>query len=322
MTLTRKNKALVFAALAAVMIIMTTFSINAAQVSRQVFTFSQNPELKLTRYVDSTATAKDTPLPCIIFAFGGGFTHGERDDVRYEPYFNFMARQGYVVCSIDYRTTMAGFKPGTGQSALLDYGKALANAIQTATTDFLTATGYVIANAANWNIDPTKVVASGSSAGAITALQAEYTLVNSRPAGFPANFNYAALVTFAGAVFTQGTPQNLNHFCPALLFHADADMQVPYSSLVLGPVGLYGSKYLATQFKDAGLSGAFWTELGTGHEMALTPMTQNLFTIAGFLHRVLDTDRKAYDWTTVTVPGRPADYKTDFTIMDYIRGNM
>lgn len=296
-----------------------------AAVERTTFTYSESPLLRLTRYTSSLTKARSSLSPCIIFAFGGGFTHGERDDARYLPFFEFMAERGYVVCTIDYRTTLPEFK-STGDDddddeQLASFGYALAGAIRTATTDFLTATGYVLANASKWGVDPTKIIASGSSVGAITALQAEYTVVTRRPPLIPATFNYAAAVTFAGAIFVQGTPTGLDRFCPAMLFHGDADTQVPYDALVLGSVGLYGSKYLATRFKEAGRPGAFWTELGAGHEMALTPMTDNLYDIAGFLDRSLTRPGNAYDWTTVTVPGRTG-YKTDFTLMDYIKGNM
>lgn len=293
---------------------MATITSQAA-VEKKVFTYSTSPRLELSRYADTADTA--SLRPCIIFAFGGGFTHGNRDDARYQAFFDFMARRGYVVCSIDYRTTLGQFSP-TGSDALQAYGAALAQAIGNATADFLTATTFVRDHAADWRIDPSKLIASGSSAGAITALQAEYMLINNTGGCTP---GFAAAVTFAGAIFVQGQPQGLDRFCPAMMFHGDADRQVPYSELVLGPVGLYGSRHLADAFKTAGLPGAFWTEMGAGHEMALEPMTSNLYDIAGFLDRVLNSDSKAYNWTTSTIPGR-TDYQTKFTIMDYIRGNM
>ncbi len=43
------------------------------------------------------------PQPALIFAFGGGFKVGERMSLPYVPYFEFFARQGYSVYSIDYR---------------------------------------------------------------------------------------------------------------------------------------------------------------------------------------------------------------------------
>lgn len=318
-------------------------SLFAADVEKTTFTYSKNPDLKLDKY--EVATSDATPRPVIIFAFGGGFTGGERDAQSYVPYFNFMARNGYVVCSIDYRTSLAGYKPNPAlpaDQAMQAFGAAIVGAITDATTDYLTATAYILSKAEEWNIDPGKIVATGSSAGAITALQAEYVLANVRngkspfdpriataiKAAFPETFNYAALVSFAGAILSMGEPENLDHFCPTMMFHGDADNRVPYNSLVLGPIGLYGSHYLAEKIKAAGGSGAFWTQLGAGHSMADVPMIQNLYDIAGFLFHFLrtqridsDTPQPEFIWTTVTIPGLPP-YNTDFTIADFIKSNM
>lgn len=289
-------------------------------VNGQTFTFDPVHNLSLTRYTSDAADARQSPSPCIIFAFGGGFTHGQRDDARYMDYFRFMAEHGYVVCTIDYRTTLADFSPSSPDDAEEEFGEALVEAITTATTDFLTATGYVLANASQWAVDPSRIIASGSSAGAITALEAEYTLLHNRPTALPPTFNYAAAVTFAGALLSQGQPRGLDRFCPAMLFQGDADRQVPYNVLTVGPLGFYGSKWLAGKLKDAGCAGAFYTRLGAGHEMALTPMTSNLYDIAGFLDRILSGAPKQYDWTVVTLPDTPA-YRTDFSILDYIQAN-
>lgn len=305
-------------ALAALLVVGTT---HASNMQKTVFTYSTSPELKLTRYEIPTDGA--TARPCIIFAFGGGFTHGNRDDERYQEYFDFMARLGYVVCSIDYRTALAGFRPTTtGVASFREFGAALVNAVSVATTDFMTATAYVLDHAAEWGVDPAKIVGAGSSAGAITALQTEYLKANGKAALLPAEFNYAALVTFAGAVLSaDGEPVGLEKFCPTMLFHGDADSSVPYNKLTLGTMGLYGSEYIATKMKAAGCGGAFWTELGLDHAMSITPMHQNLYDIAGFLDHVLKGAQKQYDWTVVTVPGR-GEYNSHFTLVDFIKSNM
>ena len=45
--------------------------------------------------------SNDTPV--ILFLFGGGFTHGERNRAVYNFYFNRMAEEGFIIASIDYR---------------------------------------------------------------------------------------------------------------------------------------------------------------------------------------------------------------------------
>lgn len=295
----------------------------SAAIKKDTFTYNPANNLKITRVTDSDALSRTSANPCIIFAFGGGFTHGDRDDARYDDYLSFMARQGYVVCSIDYSTTLGSFTPTeSGTAALGEFGEALVEAVETATEDFLTATGFVLAKAREWNVSPDAIIASGSSAGAITALQAESVIQSPCcPEDLPRSFNYAAVVSFAGAILSEGEPSNLDAFCPVMLFHGDADSQVPYNKLTAGPMGLYGSLYLAERFKSAGKEGAFHMEKGATHEMALRPMKENLFDIAGFLSQVLSSRTSDYEWTVVTVPGR-SSYKTDFTIYDYIRSNL
>lgn len=308
-------KRLTLKLLALIMVLVaSSANLQAQDITAETFTYSPANSLKLTRFGLAGDTAKARPV--IIFAFGGGFSHGDRLDARYQPYFDFMVRHGYVVCTIDYRTLLKDFKP-SGENAALSFGTQLVAAVTAATEDFVTATAYIAGNAADFRIDPSKMIASGSSAGAIAALEAVYTLSSSTVIPI----RYRAAVTFAGALLTEGEPKLGTELCPMMLFQGDADNQVPYDSLVLGPIGLYGSHYLASHLKAAGASGAFWTELGATHDMALRPMTENLYDIAGFLHHVLNGGQRQYDWTEVTVPGR-APYRTDFTITDYIRANM
>lgn len=47
----------------------------------------------------------------MIFAFGGGFKGGDKADKGYIPYFEFLARNGFVVVSTDYRTTLKNLDP-------------------------------------------------------------------------------------------------------------------------------------------------------------------------------------------------------------------
>ena len=70
------------------------------------------------------------------------------------------------------------------------------HAIDTAVEDFYDATGFVINQSSDWNIDVEQIVASGSSAGAITVLQAEYDLCNGHELAkrLPTGFNYAGVI--------------------------------------------------------------------------------------------------------------------------------
>ena len=58
-------------------------------------------------YLDHYRAEGDGFHPCVLFAFGGGFSHGSRNNERYLPYFEMLLAQGFDVVSIDYRLGMA-----------------------------------------------------------------------------------------------------------------------------------------------------------------------------------------------------------------------
>jgi acetyl esterase/lipase len=111
--------------------------------------------------------------PTIIFMFGGGFIRGERDNKDYMSWFSQMTANGYRIISIDYRLGLKGTnKVGVAQVNVLDA------AIHMAVEDLFSATNFIIENADQLRVDPSNMVISGSSAGAISVMQAEYELAN------------------------------------------------------------------------------------------------------------------------------------------------
>ena len=138
--------------------------------------------------------------PAIIFMFGGGFITGQRDNESYNKWFRQLTENGYGVISIDYRLGLKGSnKVGIAQTNLLD------KAIHMAVEDLFSATNFIIDNAAELKIDPYNMVVSGSSAGAISVIQAEYEIANqtSWAKVLPKDFNYAGVMSFAGAIFSR-----------------------------------------------------------------------------------------------------------------------
>ncbi|MDE6327152.1 MAG: S9 family peptidase [Duncaniella sp.] len=261
--------------------------------------------------------------PAVIFAFGGGFKGGERDNDSYKKYFDFLCSRGVAVISTDYRTSLAKANPGE-LGSVEGFAKAVQGAVTDAVTDFYKATAFVLAHAGDWGIDPAKIIASGSSAGAITALQAEYVLANGGvPVGvFPEGFNYAAVVSFAGAVCTEGDIAWKSKPCPMMLFHGDADRNVPYDELGVGGVALCGSRTIATSLAGVGVACEFYTFAGSDHSIAISPMQDRLYTIFGFVNRICSGKERSSVNAFDFVPGVASDYQTEFTIADYIKANM
>lgn len=154
--------------------------------------FAVEPQTVSYATVDGREMMMDVYLPAdsatnreaVVFAFGGAFIGGERNNPKYIDYFNFLADNGIVAISVDYRTSLKS-NPALLTSAE-GMVKAFSTAVNDAVSDFLTATCYVYYNAPGFGIDTGKIFASGSSAGAITALQAEYALCNGqRPPVLP-----------------------------------------------------------------------------------------------------------------------------------------
>ncbi len=181
--------------------------------------------LKLDIYKTDSATI--LPQPCLVFVFGGGFKEGTRDARHYQPYFHYFATKGYTVVSIDYRLGMKG-KEAPG---ILNH-KPLQQAIEMAVADLYIATNYLLEHADDLNIDPSLIILSGSSAGAITVLQADYMERDNHPAAsvLPDDFRYAGVISFAGGIFSEeGLPSYTQRPAPTLFFHGSADKLVPYN---------------------------------------------------------------------------------------------
>ena len=80
----------------------------AQTVEKQTFVYAvkQTDTLRLDRYVALTPDSRTKP--CLMFVFGGGFVGGRRDNASFLSYFEYYARKGYVVVSIDYRLGKIG----------------------------------------------------------------------------------------------------------------------------------------------------------------------------------------------------------------------
>lgn len=307
----------IFSVFLAALIFASPFAKSEVVKETGVYNIVETDTLKYDRYYSAEKQTAST----LIFAFGGSFKAGERDNKDYVPFFNFLAENGINVVSIDYRTALAD-APASQMASIDGFKAALQQAITVAVMDFLSATGYVISMSEEWGIDPTKIFACGSSAGAITALQAENVLISDSLGGiFPEWFNYAGVISLAGAVCADGEPVWTSKTAPLMLFHGDADNVVPYEKAVIGTMGLYGSKTISRQLNDMDIPHVFHTVMGASHEVCINPM--NIYR-AEILQFMSDAANGGVGEITILSSRKPGvkDYKTDFTIMDYLKSNM
>lgn len=209
--------------------------------------------------------------PTIIFMFGGGFVGGTRDDPDYHKWFRQMTDEGYRIISIDYRLGLKGStKVGVAQVNVLD------KAIHMAVEDLFSATSYIIDNAEQLSVDPDNIVISGSSAGAISVMQAEYEICNrtSWASVLPQGFNYAGVMSFSGAILSRkGKVKYESRPAPTLMLHGTSDELVPYRQIKVFNLGFFGGGKLVERFKKFGLDYNMYHFMGYGHEVAVSMET-------------------------------------------------
>ena len=204
--------------------------------------------------------------PTVIFMFGGGFIHGTRDDADYHKWFRMMTENGYRVISIDYRLGLKGSdKVGVAQVNGLD------KAIHLAVEDLFSATNFILDNADQFGVNPSNIVISGSSAGAISVMQAEYEIANATQwaSVLPAGFNYAGVMSFSGAILSrEGKVDFKKSPCPTLMLHGTSDELVPYDQIKVFNLGFFGGGKLVERFKKYGLNYNMYHFTDYGHEIA------------------------------------------------------
>ena len=214
----------------------------------------------------STTTFEGKEKPTVIFMFGGGFIRGTRDDEDYNKWFRQLTSNGYRVVSIDYRLGLKGSdKVGVAQVNVLD------KAIHMAVEDLFSATTFIIDNAAELGIDPNNMIISGSSAGAITVMQAEYEIANgtSWSSVLPAGFNYVGVMSFSGAILSrEGKVDFKSDPCPTLMLHGTADELVPYEQIAVFNLGFFGGGKLVKRFQKYDLNYNMYHFIDYGHEIA------------------------------------------------------
>ena len=246
----------------------------AAWDSSHVFAVRDTLTLSLDFYFPGHWQQSDTLRPCMIFVYGGGFVENNQRSGFYTKFCRAMADNGYVTVASDYRLGLKDFHGGS----ILKMMEPVRNSISMAAEDLLAALDYVIRNAETLRVDTSKIVICGSSAGAISVLQANYELSNrtAMTADIPEDFRLAGVISFSGGVYsTEGACKYKVHDpAPTFFLHGDADRLVPYNKIQLFRKAMLGSKPLAEGFKDAGYPYLFATFTNHSHEVAGFQMEQ------------------------------------------------
>ena len=208
----------------------------------------------------------------VMMAFGGGFFSGERNNYIMKDWARALTEHGFTVISIDYRL---GFKDSAmvaSHSSLLKLTDLFKYCIDIAVKDCAAAVAWVHANAGMLDIDPSRLILTGSSAGAITVLQLDYCRANSLPeaSDLPAGWKPAAVIPYSGGVMCRDSKlKYATDPAPTMLMHGNKDRIVTYKSIGL-PFGkkMHGGKKMDKALDRQDIPHWFIRFDGIGHEVA------------------------------------------------------
>ena len=208
----------------------------------------------------------------VLMAFGGGFFSGERNNNQMKEWAQALTEHGFTVISIDYRL---GFKDSAAVAShrrLLQLPDLFKYCIDIAVQDCAAAVAWVHSNAGMLGIDPSKLILTGSSAGAITVLQLDYCRANSLPqaSALPAGWKPAAVIPYSGGVMCRDSKlKYATDPAPTMLLHGKKDRIVTYKSIGL-PFGekMHGGKKMNKALNRQDIPHWFIRFDDIGHEVA------------------------------------------------------
>lgn len=267
--------------------------------------FSQNPITHQFAEKDNISLYMDVYQPvnprpdkqCIIYVFGGGFKAGARNHDA--NFCRKLSECGYTAIAIDYRL-------GLKDVAKVDvfHTKALVNAIDMAVEDLFSAVTFILNNADMLNVNTEDMVLIGSSAGAMTILQADYELNNRfyLSKDIPEDFHFGGVIPFSGGIFSNEgkIKYRVSPPAPTFFLHGTEDKLVTYKQLKFLRKGMFGANALVKRFEKADYPYLITRYEGLGHEVAGF-MMKNIDEINRFIdiyvdkHCFLQVDRNYYD---------------------------
>lgn len=244
-------------------------------------------ELFLDVYQPVGDTVKNRPV--LLFAFGGAFLTGSKEEGYVKYACERYAKAGYVAAAMDYRIGINFFNPV--DEAMRVFFRAMQDL--RASVEYF----YYTANNGNpYSVDTNLIFLGGASAGAITALFVEYCDTPEKIAELgdttklaPFGGFYASSSIFprqsrniAGVVNVAGALTNADWVeagkAPHISAHGDQDGTVPYKddnqlNVGLGLLGikLEGSYLIDQRAKNVGLCSYLYTIVGGDHPSGSAP---------------------------------------------------
>lgn len=186
-----------------------------------IYSIKGKDTLKLDLYEPKNDSIKKRPL--FVIVHGGGFNSGERNSSSLISLAESIAKKGFVVASIDYRLLGKNntFNCSTPVSKKL---KVFSNGAY----DILSALQFLIKYKSSFEIDDSKIILAGISAGAESVLNFTYNrelvIKNSKRYAY---IKPAAVIAVSGALLNADLIYKKNSV-PGVFYHGQDDKVIPY----------------------------------------------------------------------------------------------
>lgn len=252
----------------------------------------------------------------VLMAFGGGFFSGERNNIHMKNWAHALTEHGFTVISIDYRLGFRNREMVAANSKLFKVTGLFRYCIDIAVEDCAAAVAWVCSNAQELDIDPSKIILTGSSAGAITVLQLDYCRANSlkEASELPHGWKPAAVIPYSGGIMCRDSKlKYATDPAPTMLMHGKKDRIVTYKSFGL-PFSdkMHGGKKVDKAMNRQDIPHWFIRFEDIGHEVAnWLPGSIDLFctfadlTLAGRITTLdatmTDSDLKPASWAQMNM---------------------
>ena len=208
-----------------------------------------------------------------IYSFGGAWEGGQRQN---GAFLEDMAKQGFIGVAIDYRLGIKKMKEAKKQGKTMFKGEnPYVASIRMALEDLYDATTFCQVLFSTRMFKVRKYYVSGSSAGAINSLTAEYLICQNDTLAtnhLLPHFNYDGVVSFAGGIWTLGdTLKWKRKPCPVISFHGTDDRLVPirYKHDDNFNASAFGPEYFMPQLKKMNVSHILNRFSEANHEIAI-----------------------------------------------------
>ncbi len=269
-------------------LVALTLSFGATAQDFKTFTYHKaDSAIQLDLFLPDTDSKN---IPLVIFVHGGGFAGGVKEDGHI--FARELVEKGIACASIDYPLYMQD-KSFSCDGILTEKVKA----IQIGANYTWKATSFLLQKSKALNIDTSRIILAGSSAGAETVLHAAYWDRNKMKLidhNLPKSFTFYGLMSGAGAIMDLNiiTAENV---LPTFVFHGDQDELVPYRTAshhycppnASGWLMLFGSASIIEHVDQFGITSHITTYAGGGHEHSATLFEKQPEVAVQFAVRIL-----------------------------------